>query len=100
MSIRLVNKIVWITGAARSIGRALAIGFARRGAVVVATDYVKDESGLEVELNALNEKSVFLEQDVTQSGDAKNVAGEIQDRFGKLDILINNAGIDPRNNPA
>lgn len=96
MSIRLDNKIVWITGAARSIGRAVATGFARRGAIVVATDYVKDESGLEVELKTLNEKSFFLGQDVTQPGDAEKVAGEIQERFGNLDILINNAGIDPR----
>jgi 3-oxoacyl-[acyl-carrier protein] reductase len=93
---RLDNKIVWITGAASGIGRALATGFAERGAVIVATDYAEDKSGLKDELNALNDKSLFLKQDVTLPEDAEGVAVEILKRFGKLDVLINNAGIDPR----
>ena len=96
MNIRLDDKIVWITGAANGIGRALAIGFAQRGAIIVATDYAKDKSGLKDELKALNGKSLFLKQDVTLPEDAEGVAAEILKRFGKLDILINNAGIDPR----
>jgi len=96
MSIRLDNKIAWITGTTRGIGRALALGFAQRGAIVVATGLSEDHSGLESELKAFNGKSVFLNQDVSQPDHAERVADEIQKRFGKLDILINNAGIDPR----
>lgn len=96
MTTRLDNRIVWITGAAGGIGRALAIGFARRGAVIVATDVAADESGLESELQALQADSVFIRQNVTKSEDAQHVADRITERFGRLDILINNAGIDPR----
>jgi 3-oxoacyl-[acyl-carrier protein] reductase len=96
MSIHLDNKIVWITGTTRGVGRALALGFAKRGAIVVATGRSEDHSGLESELKAFNEKSVFLKQDVSQPDHAERIADEIQKRFGKLDILINNAGIDPR----
>lgn len=95
-NIRLDDKIVWITGAASGIGRALAIGFAHRGAVIVATDYAEDKSGLEGELKSINDKCLFLKQNVTLPDDAENVALEILRRFGKLDVLINNAGIDPR----
>ena len=95
MSIRLDNKIAWITGTTRGVGRALALGFAQRGAIVVATSRSEDQSGLESELKALNEQSVFLRQDVSQPDHAEKIADEIQRRFGKLDILINNAGIDP-----
>jgi NAD(P)-dependent dehydrogenase (short-subunit alcohol dehydrogenase family) len=96
MNNRLDDKIVWITGAANGIGRALAIGFAQRGAIIVATDYAEDKSGLKEELKAINDKSLFLKQDVTLPEDAERVSAEILKRFGKLDILINNAGIDPR----
>lgn len=96
MNIRLDDKIAWITGAASGIGRALAIGFAQRGAVIVATDCAEDKFGLKDELKALNDRSLFLKQDVTLPDDAEGVAVEILKRFGKLDVLINNAGIDPR----
>jgi NAD(P)-dependent dehydrogenase (short-subunit alcohol dehydrogenase family) len=96
MPIHLDNKIAWITGTTRGVGRALALGFAKRGAIVVATGISEDQSGLESELKAFNEKSVFLKQDVSQPDHAERIAAEIQKRFGKLDILINNAGIDPR----
>lgn len=95
-NIRLDSKIVWITGAASGIGRALAIGFAKRGGVIVATDYAEDNSGLEDELISINDRCLFLKQNVTLPDDAENVALEIRRRFGKLDVLINNAGIDPR----
>ncbi|MFK7848920.1 MAG: SDR family NAD(P)-dependent oxidoreductase [Rhodothermales bacterium] len=94
--IRLDNKIAWITGAAGNIGRALAIGFARRGAVIAASDITEDNSGLEAELQAFNSNSFFCQHDVTKPEDANRVAAELQERFGHLDILINNAGIDPR----
>ncbi len=96
MNIHLDNKIAWITGTTRGVGRALALGFAQRGAIVVATSRSEDQSGLESELKAFNEQSVFLKQDVSQPDHAERIADEIQKRFGKLDILINNAGIDPR----
>lgn len=95
------DQVVWITGTSRGIGRALAVGFAQRGATVVATCRGEGQvaTDLQDELrqcSQFSQQSIVLRQDVSKEEDAHAVAQVIQKKFGKLDTLINNAGIDPR----
>ena len=95
----LNNKTVWITGCSRGIGRELAISFAEKGAIVIATmlDVNTENAGdLLKQLRLGNPASLILPQDVTKAEDAKKVAQTILEHFQTLDVLINNAAIDPR----
>ena len=91
---RLKDKVAIITGAASGIGRATALLFAREGASVVIAD-VSDPSGQTVadEISRSGAQASFQHCDVTQSADCKRVVDHAVERFGRLDILFNNAGI-------
>lgn len=92
----LENKIVWITGCGRGIGRELALGFSQMGATVVATVLGGMDARLQEVLRQGSPASLVLPQDVTRAEDARAVARAIGENFGRLDVLINNAGVDPR----
>ena len=98
MNIDIKNRVVWITGTSRGIGFELAQLFAQRGAVVVATLRTWNEKSrtLPALLQAHSPESVVLKQDVSIPEDAERVAAEIKKRYGRLHVLVNNAGFDPR----
>jgi 3-oxoacyl-[acyl-carrier protein] reductase len=106
------GKTVMITGCARArgMGRALAVAFARAGADVVATDVAtggtrnENEEGLEeirlgwkgleslaTEIEGLGRRVVTVVGDVSRAADAERMVGEALARFGRIDILVNNA---------
>jgi len=91
---RLREKCALITGAASGIGRATALLFAREGAVIVMLD--RDLTGgaqvLE-EISSLGGRAQFVAGDVTRSQDCLRAVETAVDRFGRLDVLVNNAGI-------
>jgi NAD(P)-dependent dehydrogenase (short-subunit alcohol dehydrogenase family) len=91
---RLQDKIAMITGASSGMGRATASTFAREGATVVITD-IEDEDGTSAveEIHAAGGTAHYLRLDVTD--EASWIAGieEILGRYGRLDVLVNNAGI-------
>ena len=91
---RLVGKVAVISGAARGMGAAEARLFAREGARVVIGDVLEAEgAAIEAEISAKGGEAVFVRLDVTRESDwAQAVASTVQ-RFGKLDVLVNNAGI-------
>ena len=91
---RLNGKVALISGGARGVGAATARLFAREGARVVIGDVLERE-GREVasELAATGAEAVFVRLDVTGEADWERAAGEAVSRFGKLDVLVNNAGI-------
>lgn len=91
MAGRLEGKVAVITGAASGIGRASAKLFAAEGARVVAAD-LNEAQGLALS-NAQPGAIVFKRTDVTQEGDIESMIAEAVSRFGRLDILFNNAGM-------
>lgn len=91
---RVEGKTALVTGAGLGLGRATALLLAREGARVVATD-IKERDGNSVvdEIIADGGEAMFLRQDVSnEAAWAATVAATV-DRFGKLDVLVNNAGI-------
>jgi 3-oxoacyl-[acyl-carrier protein] reductase len=92
---KLENKIVLITGASRGIGKATALLFAREGAKVIV-DYVlqKDEAGAVVdEIKKIGSDAIAIECDVSNENEVKKMFSQAVEKFGRIDILINNAGI-------
>jgi NAD(P)-dependent dehydrogenase (short-subunit alcohol dehydrogenase family) len=88
---RLENKVAIITGGAAGIGLATTKRFILEGAKVVFTD-VNDTEGTKVQ-KELGNKAVFIKQNVASENDWIKVVQNTLDKFGKIDILFNNAGI-------
>jgi 3-oxoacyl-[acyl-carrier protein] reductase len=91
----LEGKTAIITGAARGIGRAIALRFAQEGANVAFTDLRLDENtaSLEKEIQALGIKTKAFASDASKFEETDKVVNDILAEFGTIDILINNAGI-------
>jgi meso-butanediol dehydrogenase/(S,S)-butanediol dehydrogenase/diacetyl reductase len=93
---RLDGKVALITGAGSGIGRASALLFAKEGCKVVVVDVV-EEAGKET-VSMIKESggdAIFLKADVSKAFDSKRVMKATVAKYGKLDILFNNAGINP-----
>lgn len=95
----LQNKTALITGASRGIGRGIAIEFAKQGANVAFTYNASAEAAkvLEKELEAFGIKSVGYQSNAADFDAAQELAKNVLDEFGNIDILINNAGITKDN---
>ena len=91
----LENKIALITGGSRGIGKRTAQLFAENGATVIFTDLQENEASqeLEAELKALQPRSLFIASNAASLEDTQAVAERVQKEFGRLDVLVNNAGI-------
>lgn len=91
----LEGKVVVITGASRGIGKGIALVFAQHGANVAFTDLVKDESALllEKELESYGVKAKAYASDASSFESSEITINQIHADFGKIDVLINNAGI-------
>lgn len=91
---RLENKVALISGGARGMGAVEAKMFAAEGAKVVIGDMLGDEGRqVEAEINESGGECVFVQLDVTDENAWQDAVATTVARFGKLDILINNAGI-------
>lgn len=91
----LEGKVALITGAARGIGKSIAMAYAREGANVAFTDIVANDTfkATEKELQALGVKAKGYVSDASDFASAEKVVEEVSNDFGRIDILVNNAGI-------
>ena len=91
---RVKGKVVIITGAASGLGEADALLLAKEGAKVVVTD-IDEAKGSKVteEIRREGGEAIFVKHDVTSEKDWENVIEKTLSEFGKLDVLVNNAGI-------
>ena len=92
----LKNKVALVTGATSGIGAATAIRFAEAGATVICTGRNKERG--EGVVNSIKKKGCeaeFYEMDIESDSSIETVAKNIKDKYGKLDIIFNNAGIFP-----
>lgn len=88
------EKISVVTGAARGIGRAVAVGLAERGSDVIALDLNESSETARI-VQDLGRRCLTVQADVTSESDLARAAEQIEAEFGAVDILVNNAGIYP-----
>ena len=94
---RLEGKVALISGGARGMGAEEARIFAREGAKVVIGDISEDEGkAVEAQISEAGGQALFVRLDVTQESDWTSAVDQAVSRFGKLDVLVNNAGISSR----
>jgi NAD(P)-dependent dehydrogenase (short-subunit alcohol dehydrogenase family) len=94
------NPVVLITGALTGIGRATALAFARDGASVVVSGR-RDEAGhaLAAELRGLGVRAEYLRADVRHEAQVRSLIEQVVERFGRLDVAVNNAGTEGQLGP-
>ena len=88
---RMKDKVVLVTGGAAGIGKATALRFAGEGAKVVICD-INEEAGKDA-LKELGEGAAFYKVDVADRADVQKWVDDVMAKFGRIDVLINNAGI-------
>ena len=91
------NKVVIITGASSGIGKALVYEFAKRGAkIVMGARNTEELKKIEDDLKSQGIEIISVQTDVSNELDCKNLVEKAHERFGKIDTLVNNAGISMR----
>ena len=105
MTARLDGRIVVVTGASSGIGRAIALGAAAEGAAVVCSDLRKsaDPAGYEPDLDRDTDdlirskggRAEYVQADISLAGDVQHLVDRAVEAFGRLDVMVNNAGVFP-----
>ncbi len=93
---RLQGKVALITGSSQGIGKAIALRFAREGADVVINSGHAGDAAREVvgEVEALGRKALLVQADVSQVDEVQRLVAESHAHFGRVDVLVNNAGVE------
>jgi 3-oxoacyl-[acyl-carrier protein] reductase len=91
---RYSGEVAWVTGSSKGIGRAVSIGLAEQGYDVAVHYNSSEDAAREVgeRIKGLGRDVLLLKGDVTDAGNVRRMVGEIEDHYGRLDVLVNNAG--------
>jgi glucose 1-dehydrogenase len=92
---RLHNKVALITGGSRSIGAAIALGFAKEGAQIAFSYHTGEDEALTVaaQIRDIGGQALALRADVSKKAEVDQMARQVVDAFGRVDILVNNAAV-------
>ncbi len=97
-SFRLDGQTALVTGAARGLGRAIALALAEAGAnVALGLRDAKQDNGVAAEIEALGRRAIPLQMDMSDLEQVREAIHAVPAQLGKLDILVNNTGIAPTN---
>lgn len=94
---RLADKVAIVTGAGRGIGEAIAATFVREGASVVVAE--RDAASGASAAARLGERGMFVETDITDTASVDHLRDAVAARFGRVDVLVNNAGVNVFHDP-
>jgi 3-oxoacyl-(acyl-carrier-protein) reductase len=92
LDLKLKEKVVVVTGAARGIGRVIAVEFAKEGADVVIND-VADGTPTAQQIQNMGGKAIFVKANISEMEEADQLINKTVDNFKRIDVLVNNAGI-------
>jgi NAD(P)-dependent dehydrogenase (short-subunit alcohol dehydrogenase family) len=94
ITVRLENKVILITGSGSGIGRSSALLFAKEGATVIVID-ISEENGQNTvkEIKEMGGEALFIKSDVTDAQQVETMVQQVLGKYGKIDVLFNNAGI-------
>jgi NAD(P)-dependent dehydrogenase (short-subunit alcohol dehydrogenase family) len=96
MAPSLAGKVVMVTGARQGLGKSISLGMAEQGADLVICDRVLDDGKLAEtakEIEAMGRKTLSMGGDITIEEDVTSVVNKALEKFGKIDVLVNNAGV-------
>ncbi len=94
MTSRLQDKVAIVTGSTLGIGKAVARLFAAEGAAVVLNSHRDDEAAAAIRQELGSERTLFVQADVAKPIEVAHLVEQTMARFGKLDIVVNNAGMN------
>ena len=88
------EEVAWVTGSSTGIGRAVAVALAEQGCRVAVHYNRSEDEAREVteRISSSGGEGMLVGGDVSDGGEVKRMVGEIEDRYGRLDVLVNNAG--------
>lgn len=91
----LEGKVSLVTGGARGLGKSIALKLASLGSDVVINDIGGEESAMETisEIESMGRKAVYIKADISKFEEAKSLVEQSVEQLGKIDVLVNNAGI-------
>ena len=92
----LEGKAVLVTGARQGLGKSISLGMAEKGADLIICDRVTDDGGLDGtanEIESMGRKTLKMGGDITVEEDVNAIVEKALDKFGKIDVLVNNAGV-------
>lgn len=91
---KLRDKVALVTGGGRGIGRAICLAFASEGAdIVVSSDKENENIAVVAEIENMGGRAAHCQLDVADSAQVRTMAEEVMSEFGRVDVLVNNAGI-------
>ena len=86
------NKVALVTGGTTGIGKEIALTLAQDG-FDIAVNYIQSESHVKEEIEAIGRKCIMIQGDVSSMEDMERVVKEVMNTYGRIDVLVNNAGI-------